>query len=177
MRLKRVGHVLLRVADFERSKAFYTDVLGFQVVEEDPKLREAFLSLGDDFHNLDVMQHPNPSAVQHPRREQVGLVHIAFQVESYAALREAYLGLQEHGIEINHASDHVNQRSIYFQDPDGNGLEIYYERPDAFQLYSGNRRGDMDEELPISRPGEPVPGWLLEDWPRPGVAATATATG
>ena len=174
MRLKRVGHVLLRVADFERSKAFYTDVLGFQVVEEDPKLREAFLSLGEDFHNLDVMQHPNPDSVQRPRRDQVGLVHIAFRVESYAALREAYLCLQEHGVEINHASDHVNQRSIYFQDPDGNGLEIYYERPDAFELFAGNRRGDMDEELPLSRPGEPPPDWLLEEWPRSEVAATAS---
>ena len=89
-------------------------------------------------------------------------------------MREAYRGLQEQGVEIDRATDHVNQRSIYFQDPDGNGLEIYYERPDAFELFVGNRRGDMDEALPLSRPGEPPPDWLLEEWPRSEVAATGT---
>src|SRR5438045_8691317 len=166
VRLKRVGHVLLRVADFERSKAFYTDVLGFQVAEEDAELREAFLSLGDDFHNLDVMQHPDPGSVQKPRRDQVGMVHIAFQVDSYAALREAYVGLQERGVTIDRASDHVNQRSIYFQDPDGNGREIYYERPRSLELYGGNRRRDQDILLPVSQPGQPLPDWLNEEWPK-----------
>ena len=164
MRLKRVAHVLLRVADVERSRAFYTDVLGFQVVEEDTEQGEVFLSLGEDFHNLDIMQHPDPASVQHPQSDQVGVAHVAFLVDSYPALREAYVALQEHGVELE-AIDHVNQRSIYFRDPDGNRLQIYYEVPDALALFGGNRRGDMDERLAISQPGEPLPGWLQEAWP------------
>jgi hypothetical protein len=62
------------------------------------------------------------------------------------------------------AANQVNQRSFYFADPDGNVLEIYYEMPYALDLFA-NGRSDDDEALPVSGPGEPVPQWLLEDWP------------
>ncbi len=166
MRLKRLAHVLLRVADVERSRAFYQDVLGFQVVEEDPEHGGVFLSLGEDFHNLDLAPHPSPGSAQHPKPDQVGVAHIAFQVDGYPALRDAYVALQDHGVEILTATDHVSQRSIYFHDPDGNRLEIYYEVPNALELFGGNRRGDLDVPLAIKRPGEPLPDWLLEEWPR-----------
>jgi hypothetical protein len=68
------------------------------------------------------------------------------------------------------AANHVNQRSIYFADPDGNVLEIYYEMPYALDLFS-NGRSDEDEALPVSGPGEPLPQWLLEDWPAPEMKA------
>ena len=75
-------------------------------------------------------------------------------------------------MEIERAVDHVCQRSIYFNDPDGNGLEIYYEMRDALSLFP-NGRGDEDERLPLSRPAEPLPAWLLEDWPGPAAFAKA----
>jgi len=62
------------------------------------------------------------------------------------------------------AANHVNQRSFYFADPDGNVLEIYYEVPYALELFP-NGRSDDDEALPGSGPGEPLPHWLSEDWP------------
>ena len=62
------------------------------------------------------------------------------------------------------AANHVNQRSFYFADPDGNVLEIYYEMPYALELFP-NGRSDDDEALPVSGPGEPLPPWLSEDWP------------
>jgi hypothetical protein len=98
------------------------------------------------------------------------LVHVAFKVGSYAALRDAYSHLLANGVEIQRALDHVCQRSVYFTDPDGNGLEIYYEMPGALALFP-NGRGDEDEKLPLTGAGEPLPPWLVEDWP--GAAAMA----
>lgn len=91
------------------------------------------------------------------------MAHIAFQVESYEALSEAYRTLLEHSVEIDRAVDHVNQRSIYFLDPDGNRLEIYYEMPGALQRFPGGR-GDTNVELAVSSAGEPLPDWLSERW-------------
>jgi catechol 2,3-dioxygenase len=170
IKLKGIGHVLLRVADQEASKRFYRDVLGFLISEEDPEHGGVFMSLGDSFHTLDIGQHPNPDSAPRPQRGQIGLGHIAFQVGSYAALRDAYGHLLANGVEIQRATNHVNQRSIYFSDPDGNTLEIYYELPHALELFQGGR-GDEDEALPVSRPGEPLPQWLSEDWPGPEMAA------
>jgi hypothetical protein len=79
-------------------------------------------------------------------------------------LRQAYAHLVESGVAIMRAANHVNQRSFYFADPDGNVLEIYYEMPYALELFS-NGRSDDDEALPVSRTGEPLPQWLFEDWP------------
>ena len=170
IKLAGIGHVLLRVADEEASKRFYRDVLGFRVAEQDPEHGGVFMTLGDGFHTIDITQHPSPPDAVRPERGQLGLVHIAFKVANYAALREAYAHLLANGVEIQRAIDHVCQRSVYFTDPDGNGLEIYYEMPNALSLFP-NGRGDEDERLPLSAVGEPLPGWLTEDWP--GAAAMA----
>ena len=163
IRLKKLGHVQLRVADLERSKAFYRDVLGFRVAEQDPTHSDLFMTLGEDFHTLDLAQHPSPETDRGPSRS-LGVAHIAFQVSSYEALGEAYRTLLEHGVEIDRAVDHVNQRSIYFLDPDGNRLEIYYEMSGALQRFPEGR-GDKNVELAVSRAGEPLPDWLSERWP------------
>jgi len=170
IKLAGIGHVLLRVADEEASKRFYRDVLGFKIAEEDPEHGGVFMTLGDSFHTLDIGQHPSPENAPRSRREQIGLAHIAFRVGSYAALREAYAHLLDNGVEVMRATNHVNQRSIYFADPDGNVLEIYYEMPHALELFADGR-GDEDEALPVSGPGDPLPQWLLEDWPAPEMKA------
>ena len=163
IRLKKLGHVQLRVADVERSKAFYRDVLGFRAAEQDPNHGDLFMTLGEDFHTLDLAQDPSPETRQGLSRS-LGVAHIAFQVSSYEALGEAYRTLLEHGVEIDRAVDHVNQRSIYFLDPDENRLEIYYEIPGALQRFPGGR-GDTNVELAVSRAGELLPDWLSERWP------------
>src|SRR5262249_20811107 len=85
-------------------------------------------------------------------------------VASYEALGEAYRTLLQHGVRIERAMDHVNQRSIYFLDPDGNRLEVYFEMPGALaRLPEG--RGDQNRELTVSGTGEPLPAWLSEQWP------------
>jgi catechol 2,3-dioxygenase-like lactoylglutathione lyase family enzyme len=168
--LAGIGHVLLRVADEEASKRFYRDALGFRVAEQDPEHGGVFMTLGDGFHTLDITQHPAPQAAARLERGGLGLVHIAFKVASYPALRDAYAHLLKNGVEIQRAIDHVCQRSLYFTDPDGNGLEIYYEMPNALSLFP-NGRGDEDERLPLSATGDPLPQWLAEEWP--GVEAMA----
>jgi len=166
VKLTRIGHVNLRVADQELSKWFYRDVLGFRVAEEDPEHGGVFMTLGENFHTLDIGQHPRPENAPKPRRDQIGVLHVAFEVASFEDLRESYIALLDNGIEIDNATEHVNQRSIYFRDPDGNRLEIYYEIPGSLQLFAGGRE-DEDRDLDVSEPGEPLPAWLLEDWPSP----------
>jgi catechol 2,3-dioxygenase len=170
IRLKGIGHVNLRVADQEASKRFYRDILGFAIAEEDPEHGGVFMTLGENFHTLDIGQHPAPDTAQRPQRGQIGLAHIAFQVGSYKALRDAYAHLVNSGVEILRATNHVNQRSFYFADPDGNTLEIYYEMPHALQLFEGGRSDD-DEALPVSGRDDPLPAWLSEDWPGPQMEA------
>jgi catechol 2,3-dioxygenase len=170
IKLERIGHVNLCVANEEVSKRFYRDVLGFAISEEDVEHGGVFMTLGDNYHTLDIGQHDHPDTAPRPRHGQIGLRHIAFQVASYAALRDAYSHLLAHGVAIRVATNHVNQRSLYFSDPDGNTLEIYYELPYALELFPDGR-DDRDETLPLSGPGEPLPQWLLEDWPSPELKA------
>ena len=150
IQLKRIGHVLLRVGDVKRSKAFYRDLLGFEVVEEDPEHGGVFMSLGEYGHTLDLVPAESPTTVQPTTPSRVGVHHIAFQVDSYEALKDAYFALQESGVEITRSIDHVSQQSIYFRDPDGNGLEIYYELPNAIELFRQGR-GDRDVAITFTR--------------------------
>jgi catechol-2,3-dioxygenase len=150
IQLKRIGHVLLRVADMEQSKAFYTDTLGFEVVEEDPVHGGVFMTLGEQGHTLDLVPVEHPEHDQRSAGNRVGVHHIAFQVDSHDALKEAYFTLQEQGIQVVRAVDHVSQQSIYFDDPDGNRLEIYYELPNAPELFRQGR-GDRDALITFTR--------------------------
>ena len=108
IKLSGIGHVLLKVADQEASKRFYRDILGFRIAEEEPEHGGVFMTLGESFHTLDLGQHPNPKDAPRPQRGQIGLAHIAFQVGSYAALRDAYAHLIENGVEIMRATNHKN---------------------------------------------------------------------
>jgi len=144
--LTGLGHVLLRVLDLERSKKFYTEVLGFRVLEEDPEHGGVFLALEGQSHAIDLFAVKDVEAAQQQTPGLRGLGHIAFRVDSEQALKDAYHSLREHGVEITRTIDHVSQQSVYFQDPDGNTLEIYYERPDALAMFE---RGRQDRDVPL----------------------------
>lgn len=148
--LKKIGHVLIKVADIERAKAFYTEVLGFIVIEEDPEHGGVFLALKDQSHLLDLspMAHPGSSGAD--AAERPGVHHVAFAVESEDALRESYFTLKRRGVEVLRTMDHVSQKSIYFKDPDGNLLEIYYELPNALEYFLRGR-GDQDKPFSFER--------------------------
>jgi catechol 2,3-dioxygenase len=147
IRLKEIGHVLLRVLDLERSKKFYSEVLGFHVLEEDPEHGGTFMALEGQSHAIDLFQVKDPETAARQTPGVRGLGHIAFRVESEGALKEAYTTLKAHGVEITRVIDHVSQKSVYFDDPDGNTLEIYYELPDALEMFA---RGRNDRDVPLA---------------------------
>jgi catechol-2,3-dioxygenase len=146
VRLKELGHILLRVLDLDRSKKFYSEVLGFKVLEEDPAHGGTFMALEGQSHAIDLFQVKDADAALRQTPGVRGLGHIAFRVESEEDLKDAYASLQEHGVEITRTIDHVSQKSIYFNDPDGNTLEIYFELPDALAIFA---RGREDRDVPL----------------------------
>jgi catechol 2,3-dioxygenase len=123
IRPRKVGHVVLRVRDLERSERFFTEVLGFEVVTRLDNPHGVFFTLGVQHHDLAVLEVPKEAEAA--SANQVGLHHVALQVGSLAELEEAYRTLKEHGANITRTIDHLITKSIYFTDPDGNGFELY----------------------------------------------------
>jgi catechol 2,3-dioxygenase len=154
IRIQRLGHIVLRVGNLERSKRFYADYLGMHVLEQDADHGGVFLGLGDWGNTLDLLQTTDPSASR-PYTEAgklvgVGMHHFAFPVQTQDELRDGYFVLLDNGVPIITALDHRSQQSVYFSDPDGNIVEIYWERPNAAEIFK-NGRGDEDVELVFER--------------------------
>jgi catechol 2,3-dioxygenase-like lactoylglutathione lyase family enzyme len=152
IKLQRLGHILIAVRDLERSKDFYTRILGFRILEQDPDHGGLFLSIGDTGNTLDLFPCTNAEAIAKPTGEPtnmngLGVRHTAFAVATEQDLRDAYFALKSEGVEILRAIDHVSQKSIYFHDPDKNLLEIVWERPDALEIFA---RGRGDEDKPLT---------------------------
>ena len=106
IKLQRLGHILVNVRDLERSKAFYTRILGFTVLEQDPDHGGLFLSIGNYGNTLDIFQSTNPDAAAQSKsqlgnREGMGVRHIAFAVETEEDLKQAYFALQDAGEWLN----------------------------------------------------------------------------
>lgn len=155
IKLQRIGHILFTVRDLERSKEFYTKLLGFEVLEQDPDHGGVFLSLGNYGNTLDLFPSTNPDAYPRPtvglgQREGLGVKHTAFAVATEEDLKNAYFSLKDAGVSIHRAVDHQSQKSIYFHDPDGNLLEIVWERPNTREIFAQGR-GDSDTPIEFER--------------------------
>ena len=155
IKLQRIGHILFTVRDLERSKAFYTNILGFKVLEQDPQHGGLFLSLGEHGNTLDLFQSTNPDAHPQPKaalgmREGLGVKHTAFAVATEDDLTHAYFALKDAGVEIYRAVDHQSQKSIYFYDPDDNFLEIVWERSNTREIFALGR-ADVDTQIEFER--------------------------
>jgi catechol 2,3-dioxygenase-like lactoylglutathione lyase family enzyme len=155
IKLQRLGHVLIAVRDLEVSKKFYMELLGFKLLEQDPEHGGVFLTIGGYGNTLDLFPSMAPDAGP-PSASEAGLMrglgvkHVAFAVETEEDLKAAYFALQDAGVRIQRALDHESQRSVYFYDPDGNLIEIVWERPDALAIFARGR-GDNDDELKFTR--------------------------
>ena len=123
----RIGHVHLKVADLERSLAFYRDVLGFEVTQRFGQ-QAAFLSTGGYHHHIGLNTWESAGG-QPPARGTTGLYHVAFLYPNRAALAEAALRVSKAGLPLDGAADHGVSEAIYLHDPDGNGVELYWDKP------------------------------------------------
>lgn len=128
-----IGHVHLKVSDLERSVQFYTEALGFQVTARYGR-RAAFLSAGGYHHHLGLNTWESAGGPQ-PPPGSTGLYHFAILHPTRKALADTLKRLLDHGVVIDGASDHGVSEAIYLKDPDGNGIEIYWDRPRELWTY------------------------------------------
>ena len=121
-----IGHVHLKVADLGRALGFYRDVLGFEVTQFYPGA--AFLSAGGYHHHigLNTWESRGGSA---PAPGTTGLYHVAIRYPTRAALADAVRRLSAAHVPLDGASDHGVSEALYLRDPDGNGVELYWDRP------------------------------------------------
>jgi len=136
-----LGHVHLKVRDLERALSFYREVFGLDVTERQG--RYAFLSWGEHHHDVALQavgaDAPGPG-------QGVGLYHAAVEADSLDRLKRVYEHLEDRGVEVAPV-DHGISKALYFEDPDGNGLELYVdtrEEQDAGEWSGQNRRFDPE---------------------------------
>ena len=124
-----VGHVVLKVRSLERAVQFYGSVLGLKEVGR-LSGRMAFFSAGTNHHDLAVLEVGAEAAA--PDRGAVGLYHVALKIgDDLDALRAAKAHLEAHGVQILALREHRVSQSIYLNDPDGNGLELFVDADPA----------------------------------------------
>lgn len=125
----RIGHVHLKVADIERALAFYCGVLGFELKQR-YGAQAAFIAAGGYHHHLGLNTWESKGGGP-PPRGTTGLFHTAILYPTRSALADALRRLVAAGIQLDGASDHGVSQALYLRDPDGNGVELYWDRPEA----------------------------------------------
>jgi catechol 2,3-dioxygenase len=124
----RIGHVHLKVADLDRSLRFYRDVLGFEVTQgygEDA----VFVSAVGYHHHVGLNTWQSKGGLP-PAPGTTGLFHLAILYPTRAALADALRRLIKSNIRLTGAADHGVSEALYLNDPDGNGVELYWDRPE-----------------------------------------------
>jgi catechol 2,3-dioxygenase len=122
-----IGHVHLKVADLERAIGFYRDVLGFDLMQQLGD-QAAFLSAGGYHHHIGLNTWESKGGSP-PPPGTTGLYHVAIRYPDRAGLADALKRLVDNQVPITGASDHGVSEAIYLHDPDGNGIELYRDRP------------------------------------------------
>ena len=125
----RVGHVHLKVADLDRALVFYRDVLGFEVTQR-MGWQAAFLSAGGYHHHVGLNTWESAGGSP-PPPGTTGLYHVAFLYPDRPSLADALARLVRAGIPLDGAADHGVSEALYLRDPDGNGVELYRDRPEV----------------------------------------------
>ena len=125
----RIGHVHLKVADLDRALGFYVGVLGFQVMQR-LGAQAAFISAGGYHHHIGLNTWESRGG-HPPASGTTGLFHTAILYPTRAALADALRRLIAAGIPLDGASDHGVSEALYLRDPDENGVELYWDRPET----------------------------------------------
>lgn len=123
----RIGHVHLKVADLDRALAFYCGVLGFELTQRMGR-HAAFISAGGYHHHIGLNTWESAGG-EPPAPGTTGLYHLAILYPTRAALADALRRVMEAEIPLEGASDHGVSEAIYLRDPDDNGVELYWDRP------------------------------------------------
>jgi catechol 2,3-dioxygenase len=123
----RIGHVHLKVADLKRALAFYSDILGFEVIQRMGD-GAAFISAGGYHHHLALNTWESRGGSP-PPQGATGLYHTAILYPTRAALADAFRRVVAAGIELDGAADHGVSESLYLHDPDMNGVELTWDKP------------------------------------------------
>lgn len=130
MRIESLGHVVLKVGDLERSEAFYRDVLGMTVCAHREEPSMTFFTMGNH-HDFAIAALG--ADAERPAKGSTGLAHVAFKIgNSLDVLREAQAHLDAAGVRTRPV-DHEVTQSLYFEDPDGNGVELYVDTSDVWR--------------------------------------------
>ena len=124
-----IGHVHLKVADIDRALAFYRDVLGFDVMQRMGD-SAAFISAGGYHHHIGLNTWESKGGSP-PPPSSTGLYHVAIRYPDRKTLADALRRVVAAGTPIGGASDHGVSEAIYLRDPDGNGIELYRDRPES----------------------------------------------
>jgi catechol 2,3-dioxygenase len=125
----RIGHIHLKVADLDRAIAFYSGVLGFELTQRYGP-QAAFLSAGGYHHHIGLNTWESAGGTP-PPPGHTGLYHTAFLYPDRASLADALRRVLAAGIPLDGAADHGVSEAIYLRDPDGNGVELYRDRPES----------------------------------------------
>src|SRR6266568_6173780 len=123
-----IGHVHLKVSQLDRAIAFYRDVLGFELMQQLGD-QAAFLSAGGYHHHIGLNTWESKGGSP-PALGTTGLYHVAIRYPDRETLADALRRVVEAGVPIEGASDHGVSEAIYLRDPDGNGIELYRDRPE-----------------------------------------------
>ncbi len=148
----RIGHVHLKVADLDRALGFYCGVLGFELMQRFGA-QAAFISAGGYHHHIGLNTWESEGGLP-PPAGSTGLFHLAILYPSRAELACALRRLIDAGIALDGASDHGVSEALYLRDPDQNGVELYWDRPQedwprnaAGELAMFTRRLDIQDLL------------------------------
>lgn len=125
----RIGHVHLKVADLDRAIAFYSDILGFSLTQRYGP-GAAFLSAGGYHHHIGLNTWESAGGTP-PPPGHTGLYHTAFLYPDRKSLANVLKSVVAAGVPLDGAADHGVSEAIYLRDPDGNGVELYRDRPEA----------------------------------------------
>ncbi|HET9069655.1 MAG TPA: VOC family protein [Amaricoccus sp.] len=125
----RIGHVHLKVADLDRALAFYSGVLGFELTQRYGS-QAAFVSAGGYHHHIGLNTWESKGGTP-PGAGHSGLYHLAILYPTRGDLADALRRLIAAGVELDGASDHGVSEALYLRDPDENGVELYWDRPEA----------------------------------------------